>query len=166
MPENADKSIHLTQQWLAEIQFLRQQMTELRHQRDEAWASSQKWCQLYNIEAEQRRTESQSAQQMIATVQAKLHQMQGRDVGVDIEVTSVASIQAEISQITTLEELHFKLITLTQERDHLLQALKIEQESHAQTRKSLTTALGDAIDSLAKARGAGEAGEQGSSPAL
>ena len=59
MPENADKSIHLTQQWLAEIQFLRQQMTELHHQRDEAWASSQKWCQLYNAEAEQRRTESQ-----------------------------------------------------------------------------------------------------------
>jgi hypothetical protein len=30
--------------------------------------------------------------------------------------------------------------------------LKLEQENHAQTRKSLTTALGDAIDSLAKAR--------------
>ena len=103
---------------------------------------------------------------MIAAVQAKLHQMQGRDTEVDIEVTSVASIQAEISQITTLEELHFKLITLTQERDHLLQALKIEQENHAQTRKSLTTALGDAIDSLAKARGAGEASEHLSSDAL
>jgi hypothetical protein len=31
-----------------------------------------------------------------------------------------------------------------------LQALKLEQENHARTRKSLTTALGDAIDSLAR----------------
>jgi hypothetical protein len=34
----------------------------------------------------------------------------------------------------------------------LLLALKTEQTNHEQTRKSLTTALGDAIDSLAKAR--------------
>ncbi|MBJ7298173.1 MAG: hypothetical protein JHC73_18155, partial [Dolichospermum sp.] len=38
------------------------------------------------------------------------------------------------------------------ERDYLLQALKLEQENHAQIRKGLTTALGDAIDSLARSR--------------
>jgi hypothetical protein len=36
--------------------------------------------------------------------------------------------------------------------DRLRQALKTEQENHAQTGKSLTTALGDAIDSLARER--------------
>ena len=38
------------------------------------------------------------------------------------------------------------------ERDRLLQALKTEQENHAQTRNSLTTALGDAIDGLTRER--------------
>ena len=45
-----------------------------------------------------------------------------------------------------------QLLEVIQERDCLLQALKLEQENHTQTRKSLTTALGDAIDSLARSR--------------
>jgi len=163
MTDNTDKSIHLTQQWLAEIQFLRQQMAELRQERNEAWESSQKWCRLYNTEAEQRRLESQKSQQAIARVKAELEKLQAVDIGTDVGPLTADSLQLEISPQTTWEQLKAKLIILAQERDRLLQALKTEQESHVQTRKSLTTALGDAIDSLAKARaGSGGAGEPGS----
>lgn len=163
MTDNTDKSIHLTQQWLTEIQVLRQQMAELRQERDQAWESSQKWCRLYNTEAEQRRLESQKSQQAIASVKAEVEKLQAVDIGTDVGSLTANSLQLEISPQTTWEQLKVKLITLAQERDRLLQALKTEQESHFQTRKSLTTALGDAIDSLAKARlGSGGAGEQGS----
>ncbi len=58
-----------------------------------------------------------------------------------------------------MEDLQAKLITAIKERDRLFQALKTEQENHAQTRNSLTTALGDAIDSLTRERaGVGEKG--------
>jgi hypothetical protein len=53
---------------------------------------------------------------------------------------------------SSIKNLQTQLLEVIQERDYLLQALKLEQENHAQTRKGLTTALGDAIDSLARSR--------------
>jgi len=47
-------------------------------------------------------------------------------------------------------ELKERLVAVLAERDRLAQALEAEQANHAQTRKSLTTALGDAIDMLSK----------------
>ncbi|WP_071191142.1 hypothetical protein [Trichormus sp. NMC-1] len=173
MTENIDKAAQLTQQWLAEIQALKQQMTELQQKRDEAWESSQKWRQLYNTESEQRRADARMYQQAIAkrsegiaSVKAELLNLQGIDALKSTDATNTA-IEPEITQLTSVEEVKAKLIFLTKERDRLLQALKTEQDNHAQTRKSLTTALGDAIDSLAKARagnikqGATEQGVEG-----
>ena len=57
-----------TQQWLTEIQELREQMAALQSDRDTAWESAQKWRQLYNTEAEQRRTDAQLSQQAIASL--------------------------------------------------------------------------------------------------
>jgi hypothetical protein len=151
MTENIDKAAQLTQQWLAEIQALKQQMTELQQKRDEAWESSQKWRQLYNTESEQRRADARMYQQAIASVKAELLNLQGIDALKSTEAANT-TIEPEITQLTSVEEVKAKLIFLTKERDRLLQALKTEQDNHAQTRKSLTTALGDAIDSLAKAR--------------
>ncbi|BAZ49199.1 hypothetical protein NIES4103_18100 [Nostoc sp. NIES-4103] len=74
---------------------------------------------------------------------------------VDGETTT--AITQQIEQIQSVQELQAKLIAVTKERDRLLQALKTEQENHAQTHKSLTTALGDAIDSLARQRAGTEA---------
>ena len=68
MTENIDNSTHLTQKWLAEIQSLTQQMTKFQRERDEAWESSQKWRQLYNTEAEQRRADTKMHQEAIASV--------------------------------------------------------------------------------------------------
>ncbi|MBD2295287.1 hypothetical protein H6G06_17845 [Anabaena sphaerica FACHB-251] len=160
MTDNIDKTAHLTQQWLAEIQALKQQLVELQQKRDEAWESSQKWRQLYNTESEQRRADAKMYQQAIASVKAELQKLQGINAD-NIAETTTTAIEPEISQLTSVEELKAKVVAVTQERDRLIQALNTEQENHAQTRNNLTTALGDAIDSLAKARAAAEVGEVG-----
>ncbi|UUO14908.1 hypothetical protein [Dolichospermum heterosporum] len=140
----------LTQKWLTEIQSLTQQMTKFQRERDEAWESSQKWRQLYNTEAEQRRVDAKMHQEAIVSIKAEVQKFSGVNGETGTDMTT--AIQQEISQFNSIEELQTKLLEVIQERDCLLQALKLEQENHAQTRKSLTTALGDAIDSLARLR--------------
>jgi hypothetical protein len=142
----------LTQQWLGEIQGLKQQLTEQKLDLEAAWESAQKWRKLYNTEAEQRRTDARLFQQEIASLKVAIHKLQGIEAATLADGKATAAIQAEVKQIQSLEELQTKLIAVIKERDRLLQAFKTEQESHAQTRKSLTTALGDAIDGLARER--------------
>jgi predicted transcriptional regulator len=140
----------LTQQWLGEIQVLQQQLAELQKAKEEAWESSQKWRKLYNTEAEQRRRDAQLSQVMIASLKAEIQQLRGIEDGTLSDAEAVTTIQQEIQEINSVEELQAKLITVIKERDRLQQALKTEQESHTQTRESLTTALGDAINSLTR----------------
>ena len=142
----------LTTQWLTEIQSLRQQIVDIQQERDAAWESAQKWRKLYNTEAEQRRTDTQLSQQAIASLKAELHRVQGLDTGALPDATAVTAIQQEIEQLQSAEELKSKLLKVIQERDRLLQALKSEQDNHAQTRNNLTTALGDAIDGWTRER--------------
>ncbi|MCC5665572.1 hypothetical protein LC653_16995 [Nostoc sp. CHAB 5784] len=156
MAENTNQTITLTQEWLTEIQTLKEQMAGLQGDRDTAWESAQKWRQLYNTEAEQRRTDTQLAQQAIASLKADLHKLSCLAIEALAAGTPVTAIQQEIEQLKSVEELQAKLIAVIKERDRLLQALKIEQDNHAQTRNSLTTALGDAIDSLTRERAGGE----------
>ncbi|MEH2394775.1 MAG: hypothetical protein V7K21_25015 [Nostoc sp.] len=146
----------LTQQWLTEIQVLKEQMAGLQGDRDAAWESAQKWRQLYNTEAEQRRTDAQLSQQVIASLKADLHKLQGLEVKTLAAGTPVTAIQEEIKQLKSVEDLQAQLIAVIKERSRLLQALKTEQDNHAQTRNSLTTALGDAIDSLTRERASKE----------
>ncbi|MBE9051966.1 hypothetical protein IQ243_16340 [Nostocales cyanobacterium LEGE 11386] len=142
----------LTQQWLAEIQTLKQQLIEQQRDRDAAWESAEKWRKLYNTEAEQRRTDAHLAQQAIASLKAEIYQLKGLESGILVDGKAKTDAQQEIKQIQSIEDLQAKLIAIMKERDRLLQALKTEQDNHAQTRQSLTTALGDAIDSLARER--------------
>jgi hypothetical protein len=144
----------LTQQWLSEIQALKQQVADAITQRHEAWESAEKWRKLYNTESEQRRSDSQLLQQEIAKLKAELHKIKGIDETVLPDADTNTAMQTEIAQIESMQELRVKLIAITKERDRLLLALKNEQENHSQSRKSLTTALGDAIDSLTKERAA------------
>ncbi|MEH2339400.1 hypothetical protein [Nostoc sp.] len=146
----------LTQQWLTEIQVLKEQMAGLQGDRDAAWESAQKWRQLYNTEAEQRRTDAQLSQQAIASLKSDLYKLQGLEVKTLAAETPVTAIQEEIEQLKSVEDLQAKLIAVIKERDRLLQAFKTEQDNHAQIRNSLTTALGDAIDSLTRERAKGE----------
>ncbi|MDZ8056084.1 MAG: hypothetical protein RMX68_021800 [Aulosira sp. ZfuVER01] len=142
----------LTTQWLTEIQSLKQQMVAIQRDRDVAWESAEKWRKLYNTEAEQRRTDTQLSQQAIASLKAELQKVQGLDTQALPDATAVTAIQQEIEQLQSVEELKAKLVTAIKERDRLLQALKTEQDNHAQTRDNLTTALGDAIDGWTRER--------------
>ncbi|HEY9803135.1 MAG TPA: hypothetical protein V6D25_22430 [Leptolyngbyaceae cyanobacterium] len=142
----------LTQQWLAEIQTLKQQLIEEQQQRAAAWESAEKWRKLYNTEAEQRRTDADFFRQTIASLKTEIQQLKGIDGQTLPDAKASVGIQQELAQIRTVEDLKAKLVEVIKERDRLRQALKTEQENHAQTRKSLTTALGDAIDSLARER--------------
>lgn len=148
-------SQELTQQWLAEIKALKQQVGELQAEHDAGWESAEKWRKLYNTEAEQRRTDTHMLQQAIASLKAEIQQIRGIDSARLNDPIEVTAIQQEIEQLKSLEELKAKLIAVIKERDRLLSLLKTEQDNHAQTRKSLTTALGDAIDGLTRQRGGG-----------
>jgi hypothetical protein len=124
MTDSIDKPGYLTQQWLGEIQSLKQQMIQLQRERDEAWESSQKWRQLYNTEAEQRRAEARMHQQAIATLKTELQKFQGINYETLAETNTRTAIEQEISQLGSLEELQEKVITLTQERESLVTSFK------------------------------------------
>ena len=138
----------LTQQWLTEIQSLKQQIAQLQAERVATWESAEKWRKLYNTEAEQRRTDSQLFRQTVASLKAEIQQLKGIEDATLPDSNTAIAIEQEIAELSSLEELKPKLTITLKERHRLLQALKTEQDKHSQTRKSLTTALGDAIDGL------------------
>jgi seryl-tRNA(Sec) selenium transferase len=140
-------------QWLAEIKALKQQLTEAQQEQQQAYASAANWQRLYETEAQQRRTEANLAKQTIAELQQKLQKLQNYTTSGERSSDTVASHQSEVAEINSAEELRARLLETLTERDRLLQALKTEQANHDQTRRGLTTALGDAIDLLSRHRG-------------
>ena len=141
-------------QWLAQIKALKQQLADSVSDRDAAYESAANWRQLYTNEAQQRRTEARLAQEQIESLKAQIQQIQGDSSRLKADDPEAASaIEQEVAQLQTLEELKAKLKEVLAERDRLMDALKIEQANHAQTRKSLTAVIGDTIDQLTKERG-------------
>ncbi|MGA7935475.1 MAG: hypothetical protein WCA35_18130 [Kovacikia sp.] len=142
---------HDVTRWLDEIKALRQQVTEAQQEREQAFASASNWQRLYETEAQQRRADVALSRQTIERLKLEIQQLQGNLVtGEDSATTLAGAIWAEVEKLQTPEELRQKLREALAERDRLIQALKTEQINHAQTRKGLTTALGDAIDMLSK----------------
>lgn len=148
-------------QWLNEIKALQQQLTEVVRDREAALESAAQWRQLYNTEAQQRRAEAKLNQQTIAALQAQIQKLQSFSSSIADENKAVTALNQEIEQLQSLEEVKAKLIEVLLERDrareeinNLASALKTEQLHHAETRKSLTSALGDAVDLLAKEQNA------------
>lgn len=142
----------LTQQWLTEIQTLKQQLAEIQGERDAGWESAEKWRKLYAIEAEQRRTDAYLFLETIASLKAQIQKLQGIEEAQLGDADASKAIELEIEALKSIEQLKAKLMAVIKERAILLQALKTEQDNHAETRKNLTTALGDAIDSLTRER--------------
>jgi len=130
--------------WLNEVKDLQQQVKAARAAEQSAYASVDNWRKRYEIEAEQRRTETLAMQNTIALLRAELDCLKNQPIASDIE------IEADIAQLQTVADLQAKLIEVWSDRNQLAQALKAEQLSHAQTRKNLTTALGDAVDMISK----------------
>lgn len=142
-------------QWLAQIKELKQQLSEIQRDRNEAYASADNWRQLYNTEAQQRRTETKLAQQQVENLKNELRHLKGETPVVQVDAAEAESaIEQELATLETNEELKLKLKEVMMERDRLIEALKTEQSNHAQTRKSLTAVIGDTIDQLTKERGA------------
>jgi chromosome segregation ATPase len=141
-------------QWLAEIKLLKQQLVDCMSDRDTAYESADNWRQLYTKEAQQRRTEARLAQEQIETLKAEIQQLKGVSPRLTEDASEAASaIEQELAKVQTVEELRAKLKELLVERDRLMDALKIEQANHAQTRQSLTAVIGDTIGQLNKERG-------------
>lgn len=142
-------------QWLDEIKALKQQLAEASREREEAYASAMNWQQRYETEAQQRRVESIQAKQAIEALQQEIRQLKGSEFPQPGKDTDLASIQATVEGLQTEVELKSYLIQALVECDRLKKSLETEQANHIQTRKSLTTALGDAIDALAKGKAQG-----------
>lgn len=141
-------------QWLAEIKSLKQQLVDCMSDRDTAYESADNWRQLYTKEAQQRRTEARLAQEQIETLKAEIQQLKGVSPRLTEDASEAAlAIEQELAKVQTVEELRAKLKELLVERDRLMDALKIEQANHAQTRQSLTAVIGDTIGQLNKERG-------------
>ncbi|MGD1805726.1 hypothetical protein ACP6PL_09850 [Dapis sp. BLCC M126] len=145
--------------WLNEIKALQQKIVELHTELNSAQDSSSHWRQLYNTEAQQRRNETQQSQETIDNLKTKIHKLQGFSLVEGDRNETVTNIEQQIENLQTLDEFKAKILEVIQERDRavgevqkLTKALKEEETNHKDTRKSLTDALADAVDLLAKAK--------------
>jgi hypothetical protein len=144
-------------QWLNEIQDLKQKLEEARTSEAAAIASADNWRKRYETEAIQRRNDTDAMRQLIQEFQATIENLQSDAEKPSMETpVERATIAGQIDQLNA-DELRMKLLEVWTERDRLTELseqlaadLKTEQEEHTQTRKNLTTALGDTVDMLTK----------------
>lgn len=146
---------HDVSQWLTEIKALRQQLADAQQEREQAYTSAANWQRLYETEAQQRRTEANLVRQTIADLKQEIQQLKGTAPVEAEQSIDASTIRAEVETLQTIDTLQEKLIEALVMRDRFAQALQTEQANHAQTRKGLTTALGDAIDMLSKDKAKG-----------
>ncbi|GAB4379060.1 MAG: hypothetical protein Kow00121_32290 [Elainellaceae cyanobacterium] len=139
-------------QWLSEIKLLQQKMAALQQERDEAYTSAANWRNLYEAEAKQRRTEATLSQQAIEALNGQIQGLQELPQMKGKNPETLSLIEQEVEQLEGINELRTALVQALAECDRLAQTLKAEKQAHAQTRKALTTALGDTIDMLNRER--------------
>lgn len=145
-------------QWLNEIKELKQELQEAQEAQRAANASADNWRKRYEIEAQQRRTEALLMRQTIDQLKAEISQLKNLpqpsvnspvpQSNIEQAIASQFPDTSDTSQVVA--DLKLKLLQVWTERDRLAQDLKTEQANHIQTRKNLTTALGDTVDMLTK----------------
>ncbi len=133
-------------QWLNEVKRLQQQVNDLTLELSNATQTADAWRSRYEVEGQQRRTESSQAQATIAQLREQVTQLLAKpefstELGDD-------SIALQIKGLINLSDLQAKLFDVWTERDHAIAALKTEQSAHEKTKKDLTMALADAMDVL------------------
>uniref|UniRef100_B8HYJ5 Uncharacterized protein n=1 Tax=Cyanothece sp. (strain PCC 7425 / ATCC 29141) TaxID=395961 RepID=B8HYJ5_CYAP4 len=136
---------------MVDIQQLQQQLRLSRQDLEVAQTQEANWRRRYETEAEQRRRDALLAQQAIAQLEAKLAQGQTTTELESLDQDTLAAIQQQVNAIADVEVLRTQLQAALVEREQLRRSLRLEQASHAHTRQSLTTALGEAIDTLTQA---------------
>jgi septal ring factor EnvC (AmiA/AmiB activator) len=125
-------------QWIAEVRTLQRQLADTQKERDQAYNSAANWRRLYETEARQRREEAAEFQTQIDALQQRL----------DADPSVVLEKDLDLSTVNSLQGLQQRLDGLVQQCQDLTQKLQAEQAAHAQTRQTLTAALGDTFDAL------------------
>ncbi|WP_017296612.1 hypothetical protein [Nodosilinea nodulosa] len=123
-------------QWIAEVRTLQRQLADTQKDRDQAYNSAANWRRLYETEARQRREETVDFQAQLEALQQRLAAAPSTVLGQDI---------AAVDSLLGLQQ---QLDGLVQRCQELTQRLQAEQQAHAQTRQTLTSALGDTFDAL------------------
>ena len=133
--------------WVAEIRSLQQQIVDLKQERSQAYASADNWRNAYDAEAQQRRRDTQTYQHKINQLERTLTEMQtAKQSSADVSAAELSKLERGQS----VEQLRRQLVVAQRECEQLKAQLSLEQAEHANTRESLTAALGDAVDLLSK----------------
>lgn len=114
----------------------------LRQERDRALEDALKWRRRYEIEAQQRRTEAETADRTICNLRAEVQQL--CQMGSTVVRPVLTSIPSDAS-VSDKQNITLELARLAQVRDELAEALAQEQQQHAKTRENLISALGEAL---------------------
>jgi chromosome segregation ATPase len=147
--------------WLAEVRTLQQQLAAARQERDQAYASATNWRQLYDAEAQQRRTDVAHLDMTVKTLRAEVSALRGQlqtgGQGGPASSPALPDLTARDAptDLTTVEGLQRELTRALQQCDRLQQQLDAERAQHEQTRQTLTAALGETIDALKQEGGYG-----------
>ncbi|HZG39295.1 MAG TPA: DUF2408 domain-containing protein [Nodosilinea sp.] len=123
-------------QWITEVRTLQRQLADTQKDRDQAYNSAANWRRLYETEARQRREEAAEFQTQLQALQQRLDADPG------------AVLEKDLATVGSLQGLQERLDGLVQQCQDLAQRLQAEQAAHAQTRQTLTAALGDTFDAL------------------
>jgi chromosome segregation ATPase len=139
--------------WLAEIRTLQQQLAAARQERDQAYASASNWRQLYDAEAQQRRTDVAHLEMTVKTLRAEVAALRGqlaKPTGTSPELPEDDGSQGNDpgTALHTVAGLQQQLTDALRHCDRLQQQLEAERANHEQTRQTLTTALGETIDAF------------------
>lgn len=165
-------------QWLTEIRTLQRQLSDTRQDCEAAYASAANWRQLYETEAQQRRLEAEQSRARIQQLSAQIQDLQAAALPTElspnlravaepltqespgndsVDPAALAALTQGNAVPAEVPQLQAQLKTLFDRCQTLYQALNAEKSAHNRTRQSLTTALGDTIDMLAKAQPAAAA---------
>ncbi|NER37156.1 MAG: hypothetical protein F6J93_24845 [Oscillatoria sp. SIO1A7] len=143
--------------WLDEVKSLKNQLALARQDLDAAYASSSRWRELYNKEAEQRRLQVKQLQEKIEQLEARVQERQYIDRSPEREENVFGTLE-ELEKLGVTQELKIKLEKAIRESDRaheeirqLREALAAERAARAETRKNLTAALADTVELLKKA---------------
>jgi chemotaxis protein histidine kinase CheA len=131
--------------WLTEIRTLQQQLETVRQERDQAYQSAANWRQLYDAEAKQRREDVAALKATETTLRTELSTLRSHHTDA---ISAELENHLDGSNLDSVEGLRAELIKALQTCDQLQQALNAEKHNHAETRKTLTSALGEAIDAF------------------
>lgn len=143
-------------QWITEIQALKQQVADLKRDRDGAYQAADAWQARYTTEAQQRRADREQFQQQQAQLRAEVDRLRGNPDGLLDELAPIGPAgdapALPMADPATLAAAQIECRQLREQLAQLVRTLQAEREAHDRTRRDLTTALGDAIDALERER--------------